>query len=216
MKDVIIVGAGGHGAEVDEYIRSGAVCREGDSLTVVGFIDDNAESYQRYHLSAPLLGGIQDHLVRSDCWYVLAIGSTEHRRGLLSALLHQGAEFCALIHPSAYVSPSCRIGRGVVIAPNVTLGPNVSVGDYTLINARVSVGHDVQIGSCNIISPNAAFTGFAKIGDDNFFGLNSAVLPQVSVGNRNTIAAGMIVDKNVGDGETVFYRFKERVVAVTK
>jgi len=216
MKNIVIVGAGGHGAEVDEYVRSGAVSAEGTALKVIGFIDDNAESYQRYRFSAPFLGGIQDHAVRSDCCYVLAIGSQVHRRSVLIQLLEKGAEFCAVIHPSAYVSPSSQIGRGILVGPNVTIGPNVAIGDYTLLNARVSVGHDAQIGSCNIVSPNVAFTGFAKVGDDNFFGLNSAVLPRVSIGNGNTIAAGMIVDKNVGDGETVFYRFKERVVAVTK
>lgn len=216
MKNVIIAGAGGHGAELDEYIRCGAISHDGESLHVIGFIDDDAESHRAYQLSAPLLGGIQNHAVRTDCGYVLAIGSLAHRRGLMELLVAKGAEFCSVIHPSAYVSPSCRLGRGVVIGPNATLGPNVSVGDHTLINARVSVGHDAQIGRCNIVSPNCAFTGFATVGDDNFFGLNSAVLPRIAVGNGNTIAAGMILDRNVGSGETVFYRFKERVVAVTK
>jgi bifunctional N-acetylglucosamine-1-phosphate-uridyltransferase/glucosamine-1-phosphate-acetyltransferase GlmU-like protein len=38
----------------------------------------------------------------------------------------------------------------------------------------------------------------------------------VSVGNRNKIAAGMVVDQNVGDDSVVFYRFKEKVIAVPK
>jgi N-acetylglucosamine-1-phosphate uridyltransferase (contains nucleotidyltransferase and I-patch acetyltransferase domains) len=148
---------------------------------------------------------------------VLGVSRTKSEAiGALEQRFPERMKFRAVIHPSAYVSSSCRIGRGVIVGPNVTIGPNVAIGDYTLLNARVSVGHDAQIGSCNIVSPNVAFTGFAKVGDDNFFGLNSAVLPRVSIGNGNTIAAGMIVDKDVGNGEVVFYRFKERIVAVAK
>jgi hypothetical protein len=37
-----------------------------------------------------------------------------------------------------------------------------------------------------------------------------------SIGNRNKIAAGMVLGQNVSDDEVVFYRFKEKVIAIPK
>jgi bifunctional N-acetylglucosamine-1-phosphate-uridyltransferase/glucosamine-1-phosphate-acetyltransferase GlmU-like protein len=54
------------------------------------------------------------------------------------------------------------------------------------------------------------------VGDENLFGINSATIPGVKVGNRNKIAAGMVLDGDIGDDSVVFYRFKERVIAVPR
>ena len=52
--------------------------------------------------------------------------------------------------------------------------------------------------------------------DDNLFGINSATIPGIKVGSKNKIAAGMVLDKDVGDDSVVFYRYKERIIAVPK
>jgi len=104
----------------------------------------------------------------------------------------------------------------VIIGPNANIGPNVRIGSYTLINSRCSLGHDTVVGECNFISPNVCFSGFTTVGDENLFGINSATIPGVKVGNRNKIAAGMVLDGDIGDDSVVFYRFKERVIAVPR
>lgn len=40
-------------------------------------------------------------------------------------------------------------------------------------------------------------------------GIRVTTVPDIIIGNRNKIQAGMIVDKNVGDDSTLFYRYKE-------
>ena len=62
----------------------------------------------------------------------------------------------------------------------------------------------------------SCFSGFTKIGNENLFGINSASIPGIVVGNRNKIAAGMILDKNIEDDTVVFHRFKEKIFAITK
>jgi len=96
------------------------------------------------------------------------------------------------------------------------IGPNVKIGDFTLVNSRCSLGHDTHLGKYNFICPNVCFSGFTTIGDENLFGINSATIPGIKVGNNNKIAAGMVLDKNVGNDEVVFYRFKEKVIALPK
>jgi len=216
MKDVIIIGSGGHGAEIDEYIKYNHKVSGTNELKVVGFLDDNPANYARYKLSAPLLGGIRDHKVSPDLFYIIGIANLEYRRLFVEQFLSKGARFCTFIHCKAYVSESALIGTGSVIAPNVNLGPNVRIGNFSLINSRSSMGHDTVVGDFNFISPNVCFSGFTRVGDDNLFGINSATIPNITVGSRNKIAAGMVLGHNVGDDSVVFYKFREKVMAIPK
>lgn len=211
MKEVIIIGAGGHAAEIDEYIQFGG---GRERLKVYGFLDDSEEGYKRYKFSAPYLGSVQGHAVDSSRYYVIGIANLAYRRKIVDMLLSKGARFTSFVHEVAYVSPTAKIGVGVVIAPYANVGPNVVIGDFTLLNARASVGHDTKLGAHNFVSPNVSFSGNTTVGDENLFGVNSATIPGIKVGNRNKIAAGMVLDKPVGDDSVVFHRFKEKVIAI--
>lgn len=216
MKRIIIVGSGGHGAELNDYIRYNEKVTGMADFEIVGFLDDNPVNYAAYTLGAPLLGGVRDHAVRHDVEYLMGIANLTYRKLFVDLFTKEGAEFTSLIHHTAFISDSATLGKGVVIGPMVNLGPNTFVGDYTLLNSRCSLGHDTRLGKFNFISPNVCFSGFTEIGDGNLFGINSATIPQIKVGNNNKIMAGMVLDKNVGDDEVVFYRFKEKVIAFPK
>ena len=216
MKDVIIIGAGGHGAEIDEYIKFYNRYHGDEGLHIIGFLDDEPANYARYKFSAPLIGGVRDHKVICDCHYLIGIANIKYRKLFVDNFIAKGARFISFVHSSAYISESAIIGEGSIIGPNANIGPNVKIGRFTLINSRCSLGHDADIGDYNFISPNVCFSGFTKVGDENLFGINSATIPAVNVGSRNKIGAGMILDHNIGDDSTVFYRYKEKVIAVPK
>jgi len=216
MNRLIIIGCGGHAAEIDEYIRYSQSQTGKREAEVIGFIDDNPDNYNRYRFTAPFIGTIISHAIRKDVQYLIGIANLDFRQTIVERFLEDGADFGTFLHCNAYVSESAVIGRGVVIAPYANIGPNVRIGDFTLLNARCSIGHDTIVGRYNFISPNVSFSGFTCVGDCNLFGINSATIPGVKVGNRNKIAAGMVLDKNVGDDSVVFYRFKERITAILK
>jgi sugar O-acyltransferase (sialic acid O-acetyltransferase NeuD family) len=216
MKDVIIIGAGGHGAEIDEYIKYSQKITGVKELNIIGFLDDNPANYASYKLSAPLFGGVRDHKIIKGQYYIIGIANLKYRKLFIDKFKAEGAEFVTFIHCNAYVSESSTIGEGTIIGPHANIGPNVKIGNYTLINSRCSLGHDTVIGDYNFISPNVCFSGFSKVGDENLFGINCSTIPNITVGNRNKIAAGMVLDQNIGNDSVVFYRFKERVIAVPK
>ena len=216
MQKVIIIGAGGHSAEIDDYFQYAKKKNPDFGMQIQGFIDDNPQSYQQYDFTAPFYGDIKSHDIRPDYFYIMGIANLKYRRPVIEQLLAKGASFTNFIHPDAYISASSSIGNGVVIAPGVNIGPKVVIGDFTLINSRSSMGHDTKVGRYNFICPNVCFSGFTNVGDENLFGINSATIPGTKVGNRNKITAGMVLDKNVGNDEVVFYRFKEKVMAIPK
>lgn len=209
-----MVGAGGHAAELSDYVDT--LIRGGQSVELLGFLDDDPKSYERYAYQQPFLGSIADYRVDPDVQYLCGIANLTFRKSIVLRFLEAGATFKTLVHPTAMVSRTASIERGVVLAPNVNVGPNVEIGAYTMVNARASLGHDTRVGSFNFISPNVCLSGFTHVGDDNLFGINSATLPKVQIGNRNKIAAGMVLDGNVGDDTVVFFRHKEKVIAIPK
>lgn len=216
MINIIIIGAGGHAAEIDEYIIYSQKLTGNKNLNIIGFLDDNPLNYERYKLSAPLIGSIKDHKILKGQDYIIGIANLKYRRLFVDRFKAAGAQFVTFIHCGAYVSPSAVIKEGSIIGPNVNIGPNVQIGNFTLINSRCSLGHDTIVGSFNFISPNVCFSGFTKIGDENLFGINSATIPGIKVGSRNKITAGMILDQNIENDTVVFHRFKEKIIAIPK
>lgn len=214
---LIIIGAGGHAAELDDYIYVANQMGNGSvNYEILGFLDDDADSYDRYTFSAPYLGAIQEHQVRTDISYLMGIANLAHRKKITVDFLDRSGHFISFVHPSANISRSATLGEGVVIAPHVNLGPNTHIGDHTIINSRCSIGHDTVVGAFNFLTPNVCLSGFTVVGDENLFGINSATIPNIHIGSRNKIMAGMTLDKPVGDDEVVFYRFKEKVIATVK
>ena len=95
------------------------------------------------------------------------------------------------------------------------IGPNTKIGNFNFLNSNVAIGHDSKIANNNIFSPSCCIAGYSEIGKNNFFGLHSAVIPGKKIGNKNKIQAGMIVDNNINDNQTIFHRFKEKVSILT-
>ena len=154
MKEVIIIGAGGHAAEIDDYIKYSQSVTGKRELNVIGFLDDNPGNYASYRRSAPLLGGIKDHKVVPGQAYIIGIANLKYRRLFVERFLNEGAVFVSFIHPSAYVSESATVGEGSIVGPNANLGPNVR-REHTKI--ALHMGHDTVVGDFNFISPTYVF-----------------------------------------------------------
>ena len=218
MEKVIIVGAGGHAAELVDYLvykNNLLKTPHAEQSEIIGLIDDNENNYLAYQYDVPYLGTIKDHQVRADVGYVMGIANMKYRRIIIDKLVQNEAKFVTVIHPTALISPSAKIGVGCVISHNVSIGPKVIIGDFNLINSRCTIGHDCKIGNYNFLSPQVVTGGFATLQDENFIGTNGVILPAITVGSNNTVSAGMIVDKNLTDNATVFHRFKEKVTVIS-
>ena len=124
--------------------------------------------------------------------------------------------FYTFIHHSCFVFKTANLGKGNILTRNCTIGPNVSLGNYNTFNTYSSIGHDSILGNNNVLCPYAGFSGNTKIGDNNFFGLNVTTFPSITIGSSNIISAGMILDKNVLDNSTIYYRYKEKVFVLPK
>ena len=93
------------------------------------------------------------------------------------------------------------------------LGPNVDIGNFNLLTSQSIISHDSIVGNYNFFS-TCLLCGHTSVGNDNYCGIRSTMIPSIKIGDRNVIQAGMIIDKNVGNDTTVFYRYKEKVMVI--
>lgn len=211
-KPILIIGAGGHAAELRDYIRFINLHQGNEVLQVTGFIDDDKQSYDHYGYEEPFLGDIQGHAVRSDVDYLMGIANLAYRQKIIEKFKAAGANFTGLIHPTALISPSAEIGEGTVISHNASVGPKVRIGRFNMLNSRCTIGHDTVLGDYNFISPQVALSGNTTVGNNNLIGTNACTIPGMTIGDNNKIAAGMVIFKPVSNNETVRFRFTEKLI----
>ena len=203
MKKIIIVGAGGHAAEVREYINYYNKLNLEQTFVILGFLDVNNELHTKYNYPEPYLGTAENHTINFEAEYMFCFGNMMYKEKLVSNYREAGASFLTFIHPTALIAETCKIGEGVLVSHNASVGPMVTIGDFNILNSRCTIGHDAVIGNYNFISPQVSLSGNTSIGDYNMFGVNSATIPGVNLGNNNTIGAGSIITKNVIDNAVI-------------
>lgn len=216
MKHLIIVGCGSHAAEIVDYIDHINKHEKSLRYQIKGMIDNTKTHYNHYNYKEEFMGSIDAHPVEKDICYVMGIGNLSIRTKVLQEFKLKGASFTTIIHPSALVSKTAQIGEGSIISHNVSIGPKAIIGSFNVINSRCTIGHDARVGDNNFLSPQVVLGGFTQIGNNNLLGTNSCLIPEVIVGNNNKIMAGMAVLSRVKDNETVFFRFKEKLVVIEK
>ncbi|MGI4795994.1 MAG: acetyltransferase [Janthinobacterium lividum] len=199
MTDYVLVGGGAFARELHDWFTPGFRAT-GDRF--IGYLDDGDSPMRGTGHDLPQLGTIEGYTAVAGHNLVMAVSAPAAKQLLVAKL---GAScFARLIHPTAWVSASARIGQGAIIALNTDISANATVGDFATVNGYSSVGHDACLGDFATLSGYVDLTGYADIGRATFVGSGACILPKVKLGASCTIGAGSVVVRSVGDGVTVY------------
>ena len=214
MKDIVIIGSGGFGAEVVQYIHDNQNSKEEFHYKIKGFVDVDNVSYEKYQYEYPLLGNDTYQVEKNDVFVVAIAGSERmaRRKSIVQALLRKNAIFVNLMHHTCSISNGINIGQGNIIAPYVIIGPETKIGNFNVINYQSSIAHDSNIGDFNVLSPGTIITGGVKMHDENFFGTSASVLPYISIGSNNKIQSGVVLDKNIDSNLFVYNNTRNKSI----
>ena len=80
-------------------------------------------------------------------------------------LLNDRGNLQRVVHPSAVVSASARIGINVAVEAHAVLGENVRLGDGTTIGAGCVIGDDVEVGADCRLDANVTIYSGTTLGD---------------------------------------------------
>ncbi len=149
---MIILGAGDYGRTIED------LASQSEEYNDIKFLDDNAEGFN-------IIGKIQEKalFIGDDSVFYPAIGNNEFRCKLIYELLSAGGKIVSVIHPTAYVSPTVKIGVGVAVLPNSSVGTNVILGDGCIVNMNAVVDHDTVLETGVHIAPGAVVKGNNRI-----------------------------------------------------
>ena len=203
---LVILGAGGHGAEVQTYVHD--LSAEGWNGSLLGFLDDGLPPGQ--HLGLSVLGGIDEFVDRSpeffaDLFYLTAVGSNPARRKLVERMdgLYRGRiRPWTLIHATVWKGAEVSIGDGTCVAPGAIVTTRARIGRHCILNVKASVSHDCVLGDYVNLNPGATVCGNVTIGDGAYIGTGATLINKVSVGRNAIIGAGAVVVRDIPDSVT--------------
>ncbi len=193
MLDLVIVGAGGFGREMYHWARD---CFSADQYRIKGFLSAKANDLEGFEIQSPILGDPLQYAPQPNERFLFAIGLIDVKRRLIDALVAKGAQFERLVHPTAVVCGTAKLGTGVVICPFATVSDSVHIDDFAMLNFYASCGHDAHVGAYSVLCPYATLNGFAVIEEEVFMGTHSTVTPSRRVGHHSKISANSLVSQN--------------------
>lgn len=193
MKDLLIVGAGGHGKVVLDVALSSRRFEQ------ICFLDD--QKVGEHVLSYEVIGKVSDSsmLRKKFNIAVVAIGNHSIRLQIINSLLTQGYEMSPIIHPNAVVSPYCEIGAGSVVMAQAVINPGAKLGKGVIVNTGAIIEHDCQIGDGVHLSPRATLGGTVMIGEQSWICIGATVINNIHIGEHVVVAAGAAVNRDVPD-----------------
>lgn len=197
-----LVGCGAYARELINWIADAGAAVRLPPLT--GFLDATADSLDEFPYTLSYRGRVEDYAPQPGEALVMAIANPDAKRRVAAELKAKGAQFVSVIHPSAVIAGSARLGEGVTVCPFALVSADATIGDFVAINAMSSVGHDVQLGAFSTLSAHVDLTGRVSVGEEVFFGTGAKVLPGVKIGERAKIGAGSLIMRSV-KADSVMY-----------
>lgn len=201
MKKIYIVGAGGFGRELLQWIKDINTAKP--TWEIGGFLDDNLHALDDYEHDTEIVGTIKDWQPKEDEVFALAFGSPELKRKIVGIMKAKGATFVSVIHPTALLSPFAHYGEGLIMFPYSKLSCNSTVGDFVTILAS-PIGHDTVIGDYTVISGGCNIVRNVTIGKDVFLAAGVSIAQDLTVGDGSYIGLGSVVLKDVAPGAKMF------------
>lgn len=192
MKDLLIIGAGGHGKV------TAATAMAMGSWGKIYFLDDAYPDYKKIS-DWDVVGKPDDinTIDKTSTDVVIALGDNGKRTDLIKKYRKKGYAFPLLIHPSAIISVDVQINEGTVIFPNAVVNIGSVIGVGCIINTAATVDHDCIIHDGVHLSPGVNLAGNVVVGTNTWIGIGASVINNTGIGENVIIGAGSVVISDI-------------------
>jgi acetyltransferase EpsM len=184
---LVVLGAGGHAKVV-----VAALLELGEPILTI--LDDDPSRQGGELLGVAVGGPIAGNPSAAGKPAALAIGDNSTRRQLSASLT---CSWRTVVHPTAYVHPSVRLGDGTFVAAGAVIQPDALIGEHVIVNTGATVDHDCVVGSYSHLAPGAHLGGRVSVGEGALIGLGAGVAPGVSIGDWAILGAGAMAVRDL-------------------
>lgn len=202
---ILVYGAGGTGKEVIDYIKGT------HTYEIYGIIDRRYPDLKEV-FGVPVVGSKDD----LDRLYAAGIRKiinavafqdrTHYRKEIFEMLQKKGFEFVNIIHKTASIEPSVKLGVGNMICAGTIISSGAWIGNNCLINNGSIISHDCIVSDHCHVASGAILAGYVTVGENTLIGQNCTVNVGVKIGKNVVIQNGVHVFKDVKDGEAVLLK----------
>ncbi|PKA99765.1 sugar O-acyltransferase (sialic acid O-acetyltransferase NeuD family) [Flavobacteriaceae bacterium MAR_2009_75] len=197
MKNIVIIGASGHGSVVLDCIK-----QEG-RYEVVGFIDSYLKTNQ-FYCGKKILGNEYDlpNLIEKFgiSGGIIAIGDNWTRKKVYERIMQIVPDFIFIstVHPDSTIGTNVTIGQGSVVMPGAIVNANCQIGDFCILNTSCSLDHDSQIKQFSSLAPRSCAGGNLFLGSFSAIGLGTNIIENIKIYEHSVVGAGSLVINNIG------------------
>ena len=206
MKNIVLIGGGGHCAAAIDVIEANP------EWNIVGIVDQ-AEKLGQEILGYRIIATDADmkQLAQAYPYAMITVGQIESpvlREMLFHQALAAGFTLPSIVSPLAHVARNAVVGEGSLIMHFAAIGPNAVVGRNSIINTRALVEHDSRVGDHCHISTAAVLNGAVSVGNSTFVGSASVCRQGISIGARCIVGFGAKLNHSI-ENNVKFLREKE-------
>ncbi len=183
MNDFLLVGAGGHGRVVADLA---AQC----GLRLAAYSDRRDCPWT----GVDRVTDAEWAAAHSGGWFVMGLGGVApdglvERLKLYRHVAAIGLSAPCLVHASAVVAATARLGAGTVVMAGAIVQMGAEIGEAAIVNSRALVEHDARVGAGTHVAPGAMVLGDCIVGETVMIGAGAVVLPGSEVPARAGVRA---------------------------
>ena len=199
---VVGLGAGGHAAVMIEALRAAG------GYEIVALTDPREGLWGTTVLGVRVVGGddelAQYHQTVSHAFIGLG-GASDNgpRRRLFELAQVQGFELVTVVHPTAVLSPSARLGSGATVLATAVISANSVLGENVIVNTAAIVEHDCSIADHVHVATGARLASGVRVDTGAHIGVGATVLQGLSIGTGAVVGAGAVVTHDVDPATVV-------------
>ncbi|MCL6667591.1 acetyltransferase [Streptomyces panaciradicis] len=198
MTGLVIIGAGGFARETAQAVR------DAGGFELLGHLDDKAALHGTEVDGVPVLGGCDLIHRLPAARAVVCVGNPRDyaaRARLVRRLALPADRYATVIHPTASVARSSRVGPGSVLLAHCALTAAVRVGAHVAVMPQVVLTHDDVVEDFATLASGVRLGGGARLERGAYVGSGALVREGTTVGAWSLIGMGSAVLGDVPPGE---------------
>jgi len=143
---------------------------------------------------------------RGELHALIAIGGANgfDRLSIQRQLKALGVIPVTVVHPTAFVAASARLGEGSQILAMTAIGTEARLGEACIVNTGARIDHECRIGDGTHIAPGAVLAGCVELGNFVFVGPGAVITARCKVGDNVMVGAGAVVLDDVPSNTVVY------------
>ncbi|MFJ9711820.1 acetyltransferase [Streptomyces sp. NPDC101234] len=198
MNELVIIGAGGFARETAQAVADAGECK------LLGHLDDNPALHGTDVDGVPVLGGCDLVHELPGARAVICAGNPRDyaaRARLVRRLGLSDDRYATVVHPTAAVSATSRVGPGSVLLAHCVLTAAVRVGAHVAVMPHVVLTHDDVVEDYATLASGVRLGGGARLAQGAYVGSGALVREGTTVGAWSLVGMGSAVLGDVPPGE---------------